>query len=353
VPMLAESVDVVIGVDTHADTHTAAMVSAATGGVLAEVTVAATAAGYAELVAFAEDRPGRRAWAVEGTASYGVGLTRHLQGAGEDVVEVERPHRPKRRRGKSDAIDAVRGARDALAMAHLAQPRSGGTRAALAATLSVRRSAIEARSDAQRQLRSMVITAPEALRARFRDLTGPTAIVAAAARLRPQPAWGHEAHHTAIALRALARRIRALSEEITDHDTTLTALVTSWRPDLLAEPGIGPVVAATILCAWSHPGRCRSEAAFANLAGTAPLDASSGRHQHHRLNRGGDRQLNNALHVIALCRLRNHPATRAYAERRRQEPNMTDRKIRRCLKRYIARDIYKLLEAAPPTLDRT
>ena len=132
-------------------------------------------------------------------------------------------------------------------------------------------------------------------------------------------------------------------------EATLEQLVRSWRPDLLDEPGVGPIVAATILCAWSHPGRCRNDAAFANLAGVAPLDASSGRQHHHRLNRGGDRQLNQALHVIVLTRLRHHPETIAYRDRRRTEPNMTDRKIRRCLKRYIARDIYKLLEAGPPT----
>lgn len=346
--MLADQIDVVIGVDTHQDTHTAAVVSAATGGVIAEITIAASAEGYEQLVAFAEDHPGLRAWAVEGTASYGAGLTRHLQSRGEVVVEVERPHRPARRGGKSDSIDAVRGAREALAAEHLAQPRAGGTRAALAATQGARRSAIDASCDAQRQLRALVTTAPETLRARFRGQST-TTMVTTATRLRPHSAWDVETHQIAVALRALARRIRTLNDEAADHEATLDRLVRSWRPDLLEQPGVGPIVAATILCAWSHPGRCRNDAAFANLAGVAPLDASSGRQQHHRLNRGGDRQLNRALHTIVLCRLRYDPDTRAYAERRRSEPNMTDRKIRRCLKRYIARQIFKTLEAGPPT----
>jgi transposase len=172
-------------------------------------------------------------------------------------------------------------------------------------------------------------------------------MVATATNLRLNSRWDLETTTSATALRALARRINALTEEATAHETTLRAIVDSWRPDLLELTGVGPIVAATILCAWSHPGRCRNDAAFASLAGVAPLEASSGKHTSHRLNRGGDRQLNRALHVVALSRLRYDPATQAYRDRRRAEGNISDRAIRRCLKRYIARQLYNQLENPP------
>lgn len=144
-------------------------------------------------------------------------------------------------------------------------------------------------------------------------------------------------------LRALARRVNALQAEAHDHETAMAAIVRAWRPDLLDQPGIGVIVAAQVLIAWSHPGRIRSEAAFAMLAGTAPIPASSGMRTRHRLNRSGDRQLNRALHVIALSRTRYDQATRDYIDRRRAQ-GKTDREIRRCLKRYIARDLFRQLE---------
>ena len=134
-----------------------------------------------------------------------------------------------------------------------------------------------------------------------------------------------------------------MQAEAADHERAILAIIRSWRPDLLDQLGVGPIVAATVLCAWSHPGRCRNDAAFANLAGVAPIPASSGQTTRHRLNRCGDRQLNRALHIIVLHRLRYDPATRAYAERRRAE-GKTDREIKRCLKRYIARQLYRQLE---------
>ncbi len=350
VTMLADRFDAVIGVDTHQDTHTAAVVATATGAVLDELTVATDPDGYDDLVAVADRHSGLRVWAIEGTASYGAGLCAHLQALGETVIEVERPNRPARRRGKSDAIDAVRGAREALGVDHHAQPRSRGARAGLAATLAARRSAVDASTTAQRQLRALVLVAPETLRARFRGQST-IVMVATATGLRPTSRWDIETTTSATALRALARRINALNKEADAHEATLRAIVASWRPDLLELTGVGPIVAATVLCAWSHPGRCRNDAAFASLAGVAPLEASSGKHIAHRLNRGGDRQLNRALHVIALSRLRYDPVTRAYAQRRRTEANMSDRAIRRCLKRYIARQLYRQLETGQHPLD--
>jgi transposase len=367
VPMLAELVDVVIGVDTHKHTHTAAVLAATTGAVHTVLTVTADPAGYAQLVDLAEQHPGLRAWAIEGANGYGAGLTRHLltskttregsdvesdvesSGGGEWVIEIDRPERPRRRAGaKSDEIDAVRAARDALTRTQLGAPRSGAQRAALQMLLSTRRGAVQAGADAQLQLNALVITAPEAVRARFRGQS--TAVmITTAVRLRPHAWAGDLEVFTAMtALRELARRIRALQAEAAGHERALRAIVRSWRPDLLAQQGVGPIVAAVVLAAWSHPGRCRSEAAFAKLAGAAPIPASSGQTVRHRLNRSGDRQLNRALHTIALSRLRYHQPTRDYAERRRNQ-RKTDPEIRRCLKRYIARQLWRQLENPPAT----
>lgn len=344
--MLADLVDVVIGVDTHKHTHTAAVVIAATGAAVEDLTIDTDPDGYGELVAMADRHSGLRAWSIEGTGGYGAGLTRFLAERGELVIELDRPNRPARRTGaKSDPLDAVRAGREALAREHLAQPRASGERAALAVRLAARRSAVDASTVAQRQLLSLIVAAPEAIRARFRGVSTVVA-TATAARLRVSSTWDTEARTYAEALRALARRIQAMQTEAAAHEKAILATIKTWRPDLLAQPGVGPIVAATVLCAWSHPRRCRNDAAFASLAGVAPIPASSGLTTRYRLNRYGDRQLNRALHVIALSRLRYDPTTRAYADRRRSE-GKTDREIKRCLKRYIARQLYRRLENPP------
>ncbi len=341
--MLAEVVDVVIGVDTHKHTHTAAVIVAGTGAAVDELTVATDPDGYGDLVALADRHSGLRAWSVEGTGSYGAGLARFLAERGELVIELDRPNRPARRNGaKSDPIDAVRAGREALAREHLAQPRAAGERAALAARLVARRSAVDASSDAQRQLLALVVSAPETLRSRFRNLAT-RKVIAAAARMRMSPGWDVETRTCAEVLRAIARRIEAMKAEAAAHEAAILAIIKSWRPDLLKLTGVGPIVAATVLCAWSHPGRCRNDGAFANLAGVAPIPASSGLTTRHRLSRGGDRQLNRALHVIAMHRMRHDPDTRTYVARRRSE-GRSDREIRRCLKRYIARQLYRQLQ---------
>ncbi|MEJ5947051.1 IS110 family transposase [Pseudokineococcus basanitobsidens] len=346
-PMLAELVEVVIGVDTHKDTHTAAVVTAATGAVLEQATVPADPDGYQALLDLAAAHPGLRAFALEGSGGYGAGLARHLAAAGEVVVELDRPARPARWAGaKSDPIDAVRAARDALARTRLAVPKSGPTRAALAAYMTARRGAVEAATTTERQLHALVITAPEAVRARFRGQST-RAMVTTATRLRPHTAAGDvEAHAVLDVLRDMARRVVFLREQADDHEKAIKALVSSWRPDLLQLAGVGPIVAAAVLTTWSHPGRVHSEAALAMLAGAAPIPASSGKTVRYRLNRSGDRQLNRALHTIVLTRLQRDERTRAYAARRRAE-GKTDREIKRCLKRYIARELYRLLESPP------
>lgn len=366
VTKLAEIVDVVIGVDTHVKTHSAALIEVATGGVIAQITVAADFEGYTELLDFATDHAQAhgplRAWALEGTGSHGRGLSAYLHALEELVFEVERPHRPHRSGGaKSDPIDAIRAARDALARARIGTPRGSGpaaeqaqTRQALAARLAARRSAVQAAGDARRQLFSAVLTAPEALRTRLRGLRAEQ-LIEKILRLDPRTNWANAEVETATAvacLQALARRTRTLETEAAEHEHHIKTLVASWRPDLLTQFGVGPITAATVLCAWSHPGRIHSEAAFAKLAGTSPIEATSGAiHTRHRLNRYGDRRLNAALHTIAIVRQRHHQPTRTYTARRTNE-GKNPREIRRCLKRYIARDLYRTLET-PPTLDAT
>ena len=341
---LSEIVEVVIGVDTHVQTHSAAVVDARTGGVLGELTVEATPDGYQALVDFAGEHSMLRAWAVEGTGGHGAGLARLLARRYVLVLELDRPERARRRHGaKSDPLDAIRAAREALSRAKLGTPRATGDRQALSVLLAARRSAVQASTDAQRQLFSLVVAAPEELRDRFRGRKLP-AMVRLAARLRISPRWDTETATTARVLRDLARRALALHGEAARHEKDILAGVRSWRPDLLTQRGVGPIVAATVLCAWSHPGRIRSEAAFAMLAGAAPIPANSGQTTtRHRLNRYGDRQLNRALHTTVLSRLRHDPATQAYAKRRTAE-GKTSREIKRCLKRYLARDLYRLLE---------
>lgn len=229
-PSLAEVVDVVIGVDTHKHTHTAAVVDAVTGGVLAEITVGTDAGGYDRLLAWAATHAQGRAWALEGAGGYGAGLARHLGAAGEQVVEVDRPARSARRHGaKSDSLDAARAAREALGRAHLAQVKSDGPRGQLAALMAARRSAVEAATLAQRQLHALVTTAPETLRAVFRGQS--TAVMTGtAARLRQRASWDPHTITTASVLRTLARRVLTLQREARDHEQAMAAIVRALAP---------------------------------------------------------------------------------------------------------------------------
>ena len=341
--MLADRVDAVIGVDTHKHTHTAAVVTP-TGGLVDHLTAPSDAYGAGRLLAFARGRaPGRRAWAIEGTGGDGAGLTSALLEQGEWVIEVDRPRRPARRNGaKSDELDALRAAREVLGRTHLAQPRRRGDREALRVLLCTREAAVRGRTRAIAALHALVVSAPEGLRRRLRHL-GARELTARCARLRGGTTRSSEQRATIMALRSTARRALACEAEAAELESALQVLVETLRPDLLAEPGVGVLSAARILNAWSHAGRIRSEAAFAMLAGVAPVEASSGQTVRHRLNRSGDRQLNRALHTIILVRLAHDAETRAYA-RRRTEEGKTPREIKRCLKRHVARRIFRLLE---------
>jgi transposase len=343
--MLADQVDAVIGVDTHKHTHTAAVVTP-TGGLVDHLTIPTDAFGARRILAFARDHaPGRRVWAIEGTGSYGSGLTTFLLEQGEWVVEIDRPKRPARRNGaKSDELDAVRAAREALGREHLAQPRRRGDREAMRVLLCTREGAVLGRTRAIAHLHGLVVNAPAGIRDQLRKL-GTDELLERSARLRTGPAQSAEHRATVTALRSTARRALALEAEAADLESQLELIVARVAPALLDQPGVGVVSAARLLNAWSHQGRIRSDAAFAMLAGVSPIPASSGQTVRHRLNRAGDRQLNRALHTIVLSRLTHHPETRAYAERRRAE-GRTDREIKRCLKRFVARGLFRLLENA-------
>jgi transposase len=340
---LAGVIDGVIGVDPHRDTLAAA-VTDMVGGLLAQTSVRADGAGYRQLFGFARAQvPGRRCWAVEGAGSYGAGLAAFLQARGERVVEVARPKRPPRRTGaKSDALDAVRAAREALAHDHPLAPRRRGDREALRVLLATRHSACAAKVCATNQLKALIVGAPEELRAELRGLATDRQ-VARCARFRDRPARSLEHRMTIKALRSTAQRIQLLAVEAAGLRVELDRLVAAVAPWLLELPGVGPISAAQVLVSWSYAGRLRSEAAFAALAGANPIPASSGQVTRHRLNRSGDRQLNRALHTVVVARLPDDPATRAYAARRRTEGKST-REIRRCLKRAVARQLFKLLE---------
>jgi transposase len=341
--MLTGHVDYVIGVDTHRDTNTAAVLTAA-GAVLAQQQCATDAMGYRRVVAFADEHaPARRVWAIEGTGSFGSGLTAHLLEHGEWVVEIDRPARPARRNGaKTDDLDAVRAAREALTREHLAAPRARGDREAMRVMLAARQGAVVARTKAIGQLKALIVNAPEALREQLRRGTTDQQLDKCS-RLRTLPSHSIEHRATVRAIRAVARRALFLEAEAAEHETELEQLVTAACPGLLGKPGVGAITAAQFLVSWSHRGRIRNEAAFAALGGAAPIPASSGQTVRHRLNRSGDRQLNRALHTVALSRLQHHPETRAYAARRTAE-GKTRRDIKRCLKRAIAREIYRALE---------
>lgn len=340
---LAKHVDIVIGVDTHRDTHSAAIV-APTGAEMQAITIPATKNGYTQLLKAVEPWPqSRRVWAIEGTASYGAGLCRMLQAAGERVVEIDHPARPARKNGaKTDALDAVRAAREALSRPMLGQPRQGDDREALRVLTTTRESAVHARTQAINAVHALVVAAPDDLRERLRGLNT-AQLLRKCAAFRVRSDWPIELQATVMALRSSARRAIALGVEAAELERAIEAIINRVAPELVARRGVGPITGAVIFCAWSHPGRCRSEAAFAALGGISPIPASSGQTVRHRLNRRGDRQLNRAIHTIVITRSRIDPTTKSYIERRSSE-GKTHSEIRRCLKRYVARELFRLLE---------
>ncbi len=333
---------VTAGVDTHRDVHVVAVLDER-GAQLGCEPFAADPAGYRKALAWVQsfgpvDRIG-----VEGTGSYGAGLTRYLHNQRVVVVEVSCPNRQQRRsHGKSDQVDAVAAARAAQSGEAQAQPKSrSGNVEAIRALRVVRRSAAHSRVDSINQMRALLVTGPERLRESFRDCTV-WQMVTAAARLRPgDPTTPGGA--TKLALRELAKRIQGLEGELDRLDAILGPLVTTTAPALVARHGLGPDTAGALLVsAGDNPERLHRESAFAHMCGSSPIDASSGLITHKRLNRGGDRSANHALWRIVMVRMVSDPRTRHYVERRTKE-GKSKKHIIRCLKRYVARELYPYL----------
>lgn len=328
---------VAIGVDTHKEVHVAVALDAR-GAQLDSREIPTTPAGYRCLLSWAQEL-GMPAFAVEGTGSYGAGLVRFLERAGVSVSECERPRRHEHRRGKSDLMDAALAARRFLAGEGLSLPRGGGRREDLRLLLLEHRSAMQARTAALNQLGAVLVTAPDDVRERLGGLSGER-LDHAAARLRSRPDVRNGV------LRRLGQRVERLSKEVAEAERALAELLAALAPALLAECGVGPVCGAQLLVSSGDPGRMRSEASFAALAGTSPVEASSGVQRRHRLNRGGDRQLNWALHVVALQRIRHHPETNGYYQRLLAAGKST-REARRCVKRVLPRHFYHRLREMP------
>jgi transposase len=332
------------GVDTHKDTHTAAAVDG-TGALLGTAQFRADPAGYVALLDWLHSLGTVVLVGVEGTGCYGLGLARHLRSADIATVEIDRPDRKSRHRhGKSDPVDAEAAARAALARTSTGAPKHHeGQVEALRALRVARRGAIRHRSDLQRQIKALIITAPEPLRTALRDLPV-TQLITTCATSRPDRRSAHDpATATKIALRSLARRHQHLRADIADLDELLAPLVHAINPKLLEVNGVGVDVAGQLLVTAGHNSdRLHSEAAFAKLCGVAPMPASSGQTNRHRLSRSGDRQANHALWRIALTRMATDERTRAYVTRRTRD-GLSKRETIRCLKRYIARELYPIL----------
>jgi transposase len=346
---------VTLGVDTHKHVHVAVALDQL-GRHLGQYEIATTTAGFAELYAWACELGTIAMVGIEGTGAYGAGLCRWLRERGIAVVEVERPDRKLRRNtGKSDPIDAEAAARKVLSGEASVTPKSGAGNVEMIRVLRIaRRSAVISRGQVGNQLQALTVTAPPALREQLEGRTT-RARVAIAAKYRPGNEPDTVLGATRYAMKKLALRFRALDAEIKDLDRQLTRLVTATAPKLVALRGVGIHTTATLLVtAGDNPERLRSEGAFARLTGTAPIPASSGQTNRFRLSRGGDRQANAALHLIAVNRLANgDQRSKAYVHKRTGGTKANLDVLRR-LKRYTAREVYPLLlealTAAEPDL---
>ena len=337
------SIPVVVGVDTHRDQHVAVAINRQ-GVRLGELRAPTTVHGYEELERWSRGWGDIYAFGIEGTGSYGAGISRFLTGRGYSVIEVNRPDRSTRyRKGKSDPTDAEMAARAVLAGVADAIPKSGqGEVEMIRMIKTAKDSAVKARTQAINQMKALRITAPASLRETLDGLSAGDLVTRCKSfrigQLRdPMSAAKY-------ALRSLACRYHQLSEEIRNLKAELAQLIKTASPTLINIVGVGPDTAATLLTtAGSNPERLRSEAAFAALCGASPIPASSGKTNRHRLNRGGDRQANAALHRIVVVRLRCDHRTREYMRRRTGE-GMSKIEVMRCLKRYVVREIFSHLQ---------
>jgi len=343
-------VSVTVGVDTHADAHVGVALDHL-GRRLGEVVVPNEVTGYRSMLEWALNLGELSCVGVEGTGSFGAGLSRFLRSWGVRVVEVNRTSRQHRRRhGKYDAADAEAAARAVLSGDATGEPKAGDGQVEMLRALKVaRRSAVKARTQAANQLHALVMTAPEQLRADLRGLPAKK-LVQKASRFRCGPELADPTAATKFALRSVARRYRQLSEEVSGLEEQIERLVKEASPELVALEGVGPDTAATLMIvAGDNPKRLRSEAAFANLCGAAPIEASSGKTVRHRLNPHGNREANRALYMVALNRMRRDLQTQTYVARRTTE-GKSKREIILCLKRYIAREVYRSLIVTRPEI---
>lgn len=340
--MHREPGEVVGGVDTHLEVHVAAVIDHI-GRILATESFSASPKGYQRLLAWMRSHGELCCVGVEGTGAYGAGLARHLAQNGVEVIEVNRPDRQRRRRrGKSDTTDAEAAARAVLSGEAAVIPKTAdGQVEGLRALRIARRSARKARTQTALQIRDLILTAPDGLRDQLQTLETPDRAKRCARFRCGDPTDPTQAIKRA--LRILGRRYEHLSEELAELDGVIAELCAEINPALMGAKGVGPEVAATLLViAGDNPARLHSDAALAALCGASPIEASSGRTVRHRLNRGGNREGNNALWRIALVRMATCPRTRAYVERRTAE-GRTKKEIIRCLQRYVAREIHTLL----------
>lgn len=337
---------IAVGIDTHKDTHMAVALSGL-GELLGEISVDAAIAGYQEvdrwLDGLAEgDEP--ISVGIEGAGSWGAGLCEYLTSAGREVFEVERPTRKARRNGKSDRIDALEAAKAVLAGRGLSTPRACGVRRAIAAVLLAQRGAVAERTRLLNQLQSLLVTAPIDLRESVGEGKGQW-LERRLCSMRPRK-LSLEQREVFGVMRDLAKRARDLRQAARRYEQRLKELILSLDETLLDGCGMGPITVAQLLVA--DPRRFKNEQAFARCNGTAPIEASSGKTVRHRLNRGGDRQTNASIHVIALTRLRHDEESRAYFERRVAE-GKSRREAMRSLKRHISRRMFKRMREVPLT----
>ncbi|MEW2079082.1 IS110 family transposase [Streptomyces sp. NPDC013433] len=343
---MSQPIEVIGGIDTHTDVHQAAVIDTI-GRHLATEAFPTTPAGYRDLLEWLRSHGRVLVVGMEGTGSFGAELGRCLRANQITVIEVDRPDRRARRAaGKSDSIDAYAAATAVLAGRATGTPKHrDGAVEAIRGLRVVRASAVKARTQTINQIKSLVITAPAEVREALRSLTT-TELVRRLAASRPGTGLAAPATAVRLALKRLARRYRHLSEEIADADRDLRVLIARTAPGLLALTGVGPETAGQLLVtAGDNPDRLASEASFAHLCAAAPVPASSGRTDRHRLNRGGDRQANRALHTIVLVRMRHDPRTRDYVARRTLE-GLKTKDIFRCLKRFVAREVHHHLTSA-------
>jgi transposase len=335
--------EIIIGIDTHKEAHAAVAINGL-GARLGAMTLLASSRGYHEMESWAQSLGPVRAFGIEGTGSYGAGLARFLQERGHNVIEVNRPNRQIRHQhGKNDPLDAENAARAVLSGQARAAPKSGTSSVEMIRHLKVARdTAVKSRTQAMVTVKTIIVNAPAALRESLDGLTGKMTLIRHLAALRPGAMTSPTASAKAT-LRALARRWLMLDAEIKSHDADLDALTSACAPTLKEAHGMSTGTAAEMLIlVGDNPERIRSEAAFAKLCGACPIPASSGKTSRHRLNRGGHRQANAALYRVVIIRMRSHPPTLDYVRRRTAE-GKGKMEIIRCLKRFVAREIFGYL----------